>query len=159
MGWQKMLQIPKGHEADYDPDELKSELKDVEPIVEISEVVRPRLAVSIDLPGGMNVLASVCYHREKMAYQLRMRLRDSKGMKTILKPSNWKQLDIKAVEHQKGGLIERFETFAKETGGKARKIEFGPEATNEEIIKGFVSSGIFDVLKIDSKLGKVKKLA
>ena len=101
MRWQKKLHLPKNQKTNYDSDELQTGVKGLVPIVEISEVVRPRLSVSIDLPKGMNVLTSVCYHTEKRAYQVRMRIRDSKGGKMVLKPSNWLQLDRATAEYRK----------------------------------------------------------
>ncbi len=155
MGWQKLLKLPVGQEVGFDTNELK----DVEPIVEISETIRPRLVISIDLPGKMNILTSVCYHKEKKAYQIRVRLCDREGKKKILKPSKWRVFDEKDAQQQIKRVIKKFSKLAPEDKTKMRKVEFRPEANNEEIIGAFVSSGIFDVLSIDSKAGKVKKLA
>ena len=45
-----------------------------------------------------------------------------------------------------------------ELGGTIAKIEFAPQASEEEILQAFVENGSFDVLRLDPETRKAKKL-
>jgi hypothetical protein len=50
------------------------------------------------------------------------------------------------------------ERIVAELGGTISKIEFAPQATEEEILAAFVENGSFDVLRLDPETKKAKKL-
>lgn len=160
MDWQKLLRLQQGQEVDYNPHELKGVAK---PIFEMSEVIRPRLVISVNFPSGLNVLFGISYHRKKNAFQTRMRLRSSGGQKEVLPSSKWRTFkNEQAFEKHKQELIRYFERLAKERGKysvKMTKLKFRPDASIKEIMHAFVSSGMFDIVKFDPDKRKAKKLA
>jgi hypothetical protein len=160
MDWQKLLRLHQGQEVDYNPEELKNEAK---PIFEVSEVIRPRFLVSLNFPSGLNIVFCISYHKGKDAFQARMRLRSSDGQKQVLPASQWKTFkDEKAFEKNKQGVIRAFEELAKKTDEdrpEMTKLEFGPQASIQEIAEAFISSKVFDVVTFDPKNRKAKKLA
>jgi hypothetical protein len=160
MDWQKLLRLQQGQEADYNPEELKTDTK---PIFELSEVIRPRFLVCLTFPDGLNILFCISYHKEKNAFQARMRFRSSNGQKHIVPASKWKKFkDEEAFQRNKQGVVKAFEKLARETEKlkpKLTKLEFGPDASTKEITDSFISSGVFDVVALDPKKRKAEKLA
>ena len=147
--------MPEGQEVDYDPEAFHG----VSPIIAISETIRPRLVMVIRLPHGGDFLFSFLYDREHDAYQKRGRLRNAQGVKEEFAPGKWVHLAepeevMRAIEN----AIRSTERIVEELGGTISKIEFAPQASEEEILAAFVENGSFDVLRLDPETKKAQKL-
>lgn len=147
--------MPEGQEVDYDP----AAFNGVSPIIALSETIRPRLVLVIRPPSGGDFLFSLLYDREKGAYQKRGRLRNAQGGKEEFAPGKWVRLTApEEVTREIEKALRSAERIVKELGGTISKIEFVPQATEEEILAAFVENGSFDVLRLDPETKKAKKL-
>jgi hypothetical protein len=123
----------------------------VQPIFEISAVMRPRVVLSATFPSGLNLLMAMTYHTQRQAFRTMARLRLPNGAKDVLPATPWRPLaDEQAVAHAKQGLIDAFQVLAAEQGALTAVLEFRPQASDAEILQQFMASGLFDVLTGDA---------
>jgi hypothetical protein len=118
----------------------------VQPIFEISAVMRPRVVLSATFPSGLNLLMTMTYHTERQAFRTMARLRLPNGAKDVLPATPWRPLaDEQAVARAKQGLIAAFQLLAAKQGAMTVVLEFRPQASDAEILQQFIASGLFDV--------------
>jgi hypothetical protein len=157
MDWEafknRILKSPLGKEIAYSP----ADLQEAEPIIALTETIRPRLVVVAQVPPGANLLVSMQWDKTRDLYQVRGRFRDSAGHKDPLPETIWSALE--PAERVVREMILEFEKVTKRFDGRLTVLEFPPRATDKQIIRRFLRSGAFDIVRIDSTKRKAKRIA
>ncbi|MGH7960932.1 MAG: hypothetical protein ACRERD_03760 [Candidatus Binatia bacterium] len=129
-------------------DKLKTVLRVVKPVFELTPLIRPRLLLAATLADGTPILFGILYHTKKDAYQSRLRFRYPGGHEEVLRATRWaKFTDRRAFERHKEKVIQGFATMTTALKRKSVKVEFAPGASNSEILEVFVASGILEILR------------
>ena len=129
-------------------DKLKTVLRIIKPVFELTPLIRPRLLLAATLADGTPILFGILYHTKKDAYQSRLRFRYPGGEEEVLRATRWvKFTDRRAFERHKEKIIQGFATMTTALKRKAVKIEFDPGASNSEILEVFRSSGILKIFR------------
>jgi hypothetical protein len=156
MRWEELLHMPTGEEVAYDPEELSL----VQPMIALSETIRPVQIAVVRFPPGDDFLFSLLYDRTKDAYQKRARYRYASGRKEEFPPGPWVRLrDSQILREEKEHMIRDLAQIAEQTSGTLETIDLAPEATDEEVLDAFIHSGAFDVARVDQDTKRAKKLA
>ena len=79
MNLEKFLKLNIGETVGY----LESDLSDSDPIVTITETIRPRLIGVVNEENGRNHMVTLSYDTEKKAHRLQYRLREPDGAKRV----------------------------------------------------------------------------
>jgi len=155
--WQDFLNMPEGQEQDFDP----ALFREISPIVEITDTIRPVRIVVAQLPDGSDFLGALLYDRATHACQRRGRMRYPTGEKKIFPPVAW--IGVPSPEDladEKARSIKLLEAITTASGGKiTAQIDLDPQASIDDLLAAFAASGVFDILQFDEKAKKAKRLA
>ena len=157
MDWNDLLSIPEGEERDVDSKTLEI----LRPVVELTETVKPFRMTILRFDSDSDIMLTAVYDQEQKAYQVRARYRSCDGNKTIPPPSEWKQLTEQEAIQAFDEACKRAMQLATSKGLRftVNHVAFKANATDDEIIETFASSGLFHVVKIDPEEGRAKKIA
>ena len=123
-------------------------LEQLSPLLEVTAVIRPRLLLGAALPDGEPMLLALLYHREKDAFQSRLRF-SVPGNPQFLRRTKWRQWSNPLTVARRREKIERDfrELVAKVGGGVISQVEFPPAASDEEILHVLLASPFTQMMK------------
>lgn len=156
MDWHKFFSLKVGEAVAADPAEA---LSGVEPIIELSETVKPRLVVAGRHPDGSDLMAAILEDSAAGTFTFRGRYRLPDGRKVVAPPVRWLPAEDGDVPRALAEVAERTEQTMREHGAVVTRLAFKSGARFEEIIEAFVRSGAFDVLRGDEEKQEIRRLA
>ena len=123
-------------------------LEQLSPLLEVTAVIRPRLLLGAALPDGEPMLLALLYHREKDAFQSRLRF-SVPGNPKFLRRTKWRQWSTPATFACRREKIECDfrELVARVGGGPISQVEFAADASDAEILRALLASPFARVLK------------
>jgi hypothetical protein len=132
------------------PRALRAILRALRPVFVLTADIRPRLLIATALAEHKGViLFGVLVHRQKQAFQSRLRLDYPTVHQEALRATRWTPLaDLEAFARYLAQVSEGFETMAATLGGQASKVEFAPDAADEDMLAALHTSDILDVLRL-----------
>jgi hypothetical protein len=128
---------------------LRAALRALSPVFVLTPTLRPRLLIAAALAEQKGtILFGVLVHRQKQAFQSRLRLDYPTVHQEALRATRWTPLtDPEAFSRYLAQVREGFEIMAATLGAQVYKVEFAPTATDEEIRAALHDSGILEVLR------------
>jgi hypothetical protein len=129
---------------------LRAALRALKPVFVLTSDLRPRLLIAAALAEHRGViLFGVLVHRRRQAFQSRLRLDYPTVHHEALRATRWTPLsDVEAFARYLAQVSEGFETMAATLGGQASKVEFTPDASDEEILEALCISDILEILRL-----------
>jgi hypothetical protein len=122
-------------------------LEQLSPLLEVTAVIRPRLLLGAALPDGEPMLLALLYHREKDAFQSRLRF-SIPGNPQFLRRTKWRQWSNPFTFARRREKIERdFCELGAKVGGAISQVEFPPDASDEEILRALLASPFAQMVK------------
>jgi hypothetical protein len=133
----------------YNPRTLRAALRALRPVFVLTPDLRPRLLIAAALAEHKGTIVfGVLVHRQRQAFQSRLRLDYPTVHQEVLRATRWTPLaDPEAFARYLAQVSEGFETMTATLGGQAYKVEFAPTAADEEILEALHASGILAVLR------------
>lgn len=123
-------------------------LEQLSPLLEVTAVIRPRLLLGAALPDGEPMLLALLYHREKDAFQSRLRF-SVPGNPQFLRRTKWRQWSTPVTFARRREKIERDfrELVARVGGGPISQVEFAPDASDADILHALLTSPFAQMVK------------
>lgn len=118
-------------------------LQKLHPLLELTSVIRPHLLLAAPVDGVGLILLALLYHREKNAFQSRLRFR-LPGQSEFLRRTKWRSfLDATSLQRRRGKILRDFtDLVAKVGGAEISQVEIPPDASDEEILHRILTSPI-----------------
>jgi hypothetical protein len=131
------------------PRALRAALRALSPVLVLTPNIRPLLLIAAALAEQRGTIVfGVLIHRQRQAFQSRLRLDYPTVHREALRATRWTPLtDSEAFVRYLAQVSEGFEAMAATLGGQVYKVEFAPTAPDEEILEALYASGILEVLR------------
>jgi hypothetical protein len=138
----------------YTPQTLRAALRALRPVFVLTSNIRPRLLIATPLAEQKGTIVfGVLVHRQRQAFQSRLRFDYPTVHQEVLRATRWTPLaDPETFARYLTQVSEGFATLAATLEGQAAKVEFGPTATDEEILAALQASDILAVLHLQARL-------
>jgi len=122
-------------------------LQKLHPLLELTPVIRPRLLLAAPVVGVGPILLALLYHREKDAFQSRLRFR-LPGQPEFLRRTKWRSFpDPASLQRRREKILRDFTELVAQVGGaEMSRVEFPPGASDEEILHIVLASAIPSLL-------------
>lgn len=153
MDWSRLWTLAVGEALPAEPTEA---FKDVKPIVEITETIRPREIMISRHPDGSDLMVALLEDTARGAFTLRARIRAADGRKNVLSPVAWTLAERGGAPQALLAILTHLEKTAP---GDVTILMFPSGASLEEILEVFAKSGAFDIMKADSDKKEVRRIA
>lgn len=123
-------------------------LQKLHPLLELTPVIRPRLLLAAPAAGVGVILLALLYHREKDAFQSRLRFR-LPGQPEFLRRTKWRSfLSPTSLQRRREKILRDFTDLVEKVGGSEMlQLEFPPDASDEEILRLLLTSPIPSLLQ------------
>jgi hypothetical protein len=130
------------------PRTLRVPLRALRPVFVLTPDLRPRLLIATALAEQKGTIVfGVLVHRQRQAFQSRLRLDYPAVHQEVLRATPWTPLlDPEVFARYLTQVSEGFAIMAATLGGQAAKVEFAPTGADEEILATLQASGILEVL-------------
>jgi len=134
----------------YTPRALTAALRALSPVFVLTPNIRPRLLIATALAEQKGTIVfGILIHRQRQAFQSRLHLDYPTVHQEALRATRWTPLaDPEAFARYLAQVSEGFATMAATLGGQASKVEFAPDASDDDMLAALHASGILDVLRI-----------
>lgn len=122
-------------------------LQRLHPLLELTSLIRPRLLLAAPVAGVGPILLALLYHREKDAFQSRLRFR-LPGQPEFLRRTKWRGFaDATSLQRRREKILGDFTDLVAQVGGAGiSRVEFPPDASDEEILRIVLASPIPSLL-------------
>ena len=122
-------------------------LQQLHPLLELTPVVRPRFLLGAPVVGVGPILLALLYHRDKDAFQSRLRFH-LPGQPQFLRRTKWRTFaDAASLHRRRDKILRDFRDLVTKVGGTDMvQVEFPPDASDADVLQRILASAIPSLL-------------